>query len=84
MALLVSYLANKPENYFFIFVKELNHCRVPAALSWLADGQMTSNGKRLLRDGKPTFKEAFLKDSNRNISLAGDKKLKEAKTKSQA
>ncbi|HEY8562470.1 MAG TPA: amidohydrolase family protein [Pyrinomonadaceae bacterium] len=32
-----------------------------------------SAGKRLLADGKPTFKEAFLKDSNRNVKLKGEK-----------
>jgi len=32
-----------------------------------------SNGKRLLKDGKIVFKEAFLKDSNRNIKLKGAK-----------
>jgi beta-aspartyl-dipeptidase (metallo-type) len=38
-----------------------------------------AGGRRLVENGKPAFKEAFLKDSNRNISLVGEKKLKEAK-----
>jgi beta-aspartyl-dipeptidase (metallo-type) len=36
-------------------------------------------GRRLLRDGKIAFKEAFLKDSNRRITLTGEKPLKKAK-----
>lgn len=35
--------------------------------------EVISNGKRLLKDGKITFKENFLKDSNRNIKLKGEK-----------
>jgi beta-aspartyl-dipeptidase (metallo-type) len=41
-----------------------------------------SSGKHLFKDGKPVFKEGFLKDSNRKISLVGDKKLKTARIKS--
>jgi beta-aspartyl-dipeptidase (metallo-type) len=35
--------------------------------------EVISDGKRLLKDGKIAFREAFLKDSNRNIKLKGDK-----------
>jgi beta-aspartyl-dipeptidase (metallo-type) len=35
--------------------------------------EVISSGKRLFTDGKPAFKEAFLKDSNRDIRLKGDK-----------
>ncbi|HEX9962638.1 MAG TPA: hypothetical protein VGB00_17025, partial [Pyrinomonadaceae bacterium] len=38
-------------------------------------------GRRLLKKGKIAFKEAFLKDSNRKISLTGEKPLKKAKGK---
>ena len=38
--------------------------------------EVISSGNWLFKDGEPTFKEAFLKDSNRNISLVGDKKVK--------
>jgi beta-aspartyl-dipeptidase (metallo-type) len=38
-------------------------------------------GRRLFKDGKPAFKEAFLKDSNRSIKLDGEKKMKRAKKK---
>jgi beta-aspartyl-dipeptidase (metallo-type) len=37
--------------------------------------EVIASGKRLLKEGKIAFKEAFLKDSNRNIKLRGDKKL---------
>ncbi|HEX8247186.1 MAG TPA: amidohydrolase family protein [Pyrinomonadaceae bacterium] len=36
-------------------------------------------GRRLLKNGKIAFKEAFLKDSNRSVSLTGEKKLKKAR-----
>jgi beta-aspartyl-dipeptidase (metallo-type) len=39
----------------------------------LAIRDVFSGGKRLLKDGKIDFREAFLKDSNRNIKLKGDK-----------
>jgi beta-aspartyl-dipeptidase (metallo-type) len=35
--------------------------------------EVISRGKRLLKDGKIAFQEAFLKDNNRNIKLKGDK-----------
>ncbi len=35
--------------------------------------EVVSDGKRLLKDGKIAFKESFLKDSNRNIGLKGEK-----------
>jgi beta-aspartyl-dipeptidase (metallo-type) len=38
-------------------------------------------GRRLLTNGKVAFKEAFLKESNRNIKLDGEKKLKKAKVR---
>jgi beta-aspartyl-dipeptidase (metallo-type) len=34
--------------------------------------EVISGGKRLLRDGKIAFKEAFLKESNRDIRLSGE------------
>lgn len=44
--------------------------------------EVISSGNRLLRDGEIVFKEAFLKESNRNISLVGERRLKKAKPKS--
>ena len=41
--------------------------------------EVISGGKRLFKDGRPAFKEAFLKDSNRNISLEGERKIKSKK-----
>ena len=38
--------------------------------------EVISRGQHLMKDGKIAFKEAFLKDSNRKISLVGGKKLK--------
>jgi beta-aspartyl-dipeptidase (metallo-type) len=38
--------------------------------------EVISNGKRLFKDGKLAFKEAFLKESNRDVRLKGEKKLK--------
>lgn len=38
-------------------------------------------GRRLLKDGKIAFKEAFLKDSNRTVRLTGEKRLNKAKGK---
>ena len=35
--------------------------------------EVVSGGKRLLTDGKIAFKEKFLKDSNRDIRLKGEK-----------
>jgi len=35
--------------------------------------EVISDGKRLLKDGKLVFKEKFLKDSNRDIRLKGEK-----------
>jgi beta-aspartyl-dipeptidase (metallo-type) len=35
--------------------------------------EVISSGKRLLKDGKIAFKENFLKDSNRDIKLKGEK-----------
>jgi beta-aspartyl-dipeptidase (metallo-type) len=35
--------------------------------------EVISDGKRLFKDGKLAFKEAFLKDSNRTIKLKGEK-----------
>src|SRR5215204_4773523 len=35
--------------------------------------EVIASGKRLLKNGELAFKESFLKDSNRNISLTGDK-----------
>jgi beta-aspartyl-dipeptidase (metallo-type) len=39
----------------------------------LALREVISDGKRLFKDGKLAFKEAFLKDSNRNVKLKGEK-----------
>jgi beta-aspartyl-dipeptidase (metallo-type) len=36
--------------------------------------EVIASGQRLFKDGKLDFKEEFLHDSNRNISLKGDKK----------
>jgi beta-aspartyl-dipeptidase (metallo-type) len=44
--------------------------------------EVLCGGKRLLREGKITFKEAFLKESNRRISLTGERELKTAPVKS--
>lgn len=44
--------------------------------------EVISSGRRLIKDGEIAFKEAFLRDSNRNIKLVGEKKLKKAKLKS--
>lgn len=38
--------------------------------------EVVSSGKRLFKDGKIAFKEAFLKDSNRRVSLVGEKSQK--------
>lgn len=43
--------------------------------------EVISGGKRLFKNGKIAFKEAFLKESNRTISLNGDRKLKTVKTR---
>jgi beta-aspartyl-dipeptidase (metallo-type) len=43
--------------------------------------EVICGGRRLLKDGAIAFKEAFLKDSSRDIRLVGDKKLKKAKGK---
>jgi beta-aspartyl-dipeptidase (metallo-type) len=43
--------------------------------------EVITGGRRLLKKGKIAFKEAFLKDSNRNIKLKGEKRLKKAKGK---
>lgn len=40
--------------------------------------EVISSGKRLLKNGKIAFKEAFLKDSSRNVELVGDKHIKSA------
>jgi beta-aspartyl-dipeptidase (metallo-type) len=44
--------------------------------------EVISSGRRLMREGEIAFKEAFLQESNRNISLVGEKRLKKAKPKS--
>ena len=44
--------------------------------------EVIAGGKRLFKNGKIAFKEAFLKESNRAVSLVGEKKLKTAKNKS--
>lgn len=44
--------------------------------------EVISKGKRLLKSGEIAFKEAFLKESNRHISLDGEKKPKRATPKS--
>jgi beta-aspartyl-dipeptidase (metallo-type) len=44
--------------------------------------EVICGGKHLLKNGKIAFKEAFLEDSNREVSLTGEKKLKTAKPKS--
>ena len=44
--------------------------------------EVISGGKRLLKEGEIAFKEAFLQDSNRNVRLVGEKKIKKAKLKS--
>jgi beta-aspartyl-dipeptidase (metallo-type) len=41
--------------------------------------EVIAGGRRLFKDGKIAFKEAFLKDSNRSINLTGEKKPKRAK-----
>jgi beta-aspartyl-dipeptidase (metallo-type) len=41
--------------------------------------EVISGGRRLLKDGKIAFKEAFLKESNRDIRLKGEKKVKTEK-----
>jgi len=43
--------------------------------------EVIAGGQRLLKEGEIAFKEAFLKDSNRNVNLKGEKKLKKAKVK---
>lgn len=43
--------------------------------------EVIAGGRRLFKNGKIAFKEAFLKDSNRDIKLDGEKKLKKARVK---
>jgi len=43
--------------------------------------EVIAGGRRLLKNGKIAFKEAFLKDSNRKIKLEGEKRLKKVRTK---
>jgi beta-aspartyl-dipeptidase (metallo-type) len=42
--------------------------------------EVIANGKRLFKNGKLAFNEAFLKESNRHLNLKGDKELKKSKT----
>lgn len=44
--------------------------------------EVVAGGRRLFKNGKIAFKEAFLKDSNRSVNLTGEKRLKKAKVKS--